>query len=286
MKHFFTALFFIVGFQQIIASPQMPDYLIYKGDTIPIFSNPLESYLEKNNLQNIDRGCNSSACNRGYIALWELTNNKLYLVEIKRCELIASAGVYTGLECEENKLSEILSYFQLRFKSQKIVADWYTGELISPQGRLIEYIHGGYLSKYEREEHFCIKDGTLTDSKIVNNKIKPELFDSFNYSLAVDTLFQNISKLDWKYLSDELICTDSYLITINKRGRVSKVKIEPLLNSKWEDFWYNFTMKDCRRSVFKSIRNLEISKYLKGKPKKMVVKISLEYINGELRLSY
>jgi len=138
MKNLITALLFLIVINHLDATPQIPDYLIYNGKTIPIFSNPLESYLEQNNFQAIDRGCNSSSCNRGYIATWELKNDSLFLVEIKRCGIMASAGVYTGLECDETKLSEVLSFLEKKFQSRETFTNWYYGELISPKGPLNE----------------------------------------------------------------------------------------------------------------------------------------------------
>lgn len=36
----------------VFATAQVPDYLIYKGDTTAIFSNPLEQYFERIRVNN------------------------------------------------------------------------------------------------------------------------------------------------------------------------------------------------------------------------------------------
>ncbi|MCH7523895.1 MAG: hypothetical protein IIC74_02510 [Bacteroidetes bacterium] len=273
MNRIFT-LILVFTFQFLSATPQISDYLIYNGKTIPIFSNPLESYLVLNGIKDIDRGCNSSSCWRGYIATWELENGKLYLVKIERCGIIQSAGVYTGLGCDQNKSSEILDFFIKTFKSQKTYADWFTGILIAPQGRIIEYTHMGYKSVYEQEQHFIIENGILNETETITNIIKPELYKQYNLALVQDTIFNAISKLNWKYLEEEFLCEDYYLIAINKKGKVSKVKYQPLLDSKWENFWYSFNSV-CRRRIKKSIKDLRFKKYLKGKPIKMEIKFDL-----------
>ncbi|PIX09846.1 MAG: hypothetical protein COZ75_04655 [Flavobacteriaceae bacterium CG_4_8_14_3_um_filter_34_10] len=38
--------------QNSFASPQMPDYVIYKGDTIPVYNLILEQYFEKTEKSN------------------------------------------------------------------------------------------------------------------------------------------------------------------------------------------------------------------------------------------
>jgi len=267
-------------------TPQIPDYLIYEGRMVELFTNPLEQYLERKGLKNIDRGCNSSACLRGYTAIWEIKEGKLFLVEIKRCGIIATAGVFTGLECEENEDSEILKYLNNEFNSKSMFAEWFSGNLLSPQGRIINYVHAGYKSKYEGEKHFEFKNGILRKIEKIKNEVKPELYDVYNRSLVIDTLFHNIKKLDWKHLEEEFVCVDEYSIKINKRGKVSKVWYENDFDSKWEKFWYNINDFGCRRKLRNSIKHLRFNEYLKGKPKNIIVQLDLDLYKGELRLMY
>lgn len=251
---------------------------------VELFTNPLEKYLEFKGQKEIDRGCNSSACWRGYTAIWELKNDKLFLVEIKPCGIIAVAGVFTGLECEEDQESEVLKYLKKEFKTKNIVADWYSGQLISPQGRLINYVHSGYKSQYEKEKHFEIINGALQSTNTINNEVKPELYDTYNKSLVRDTIFFKIAELDWKTLESEYSCIDEYSVKVNKKGKVSKVWYETYFDSKSEKFWYNVKDLGCRRRVRKSIKKLRFAKYLKGKPKEIIVRLNLDLFEGELRL--
>lgn len=284
MKKILIAFVSVIFFAELNASPQIPDYLIYNGKTVELFTNPLEQYLEMKGLKEIDRGCNSSACWRGYTAIWELKNGKLYLAEIKPCGIIAVAGVYTGLECGENESSKVLNYLNNEFKTKNIFADWYTGELLSPQGRLIHYVHMGYESSYEKEMRFEIENGTLIKTETIENEVKPELYELYNRSLVRDTLFHYIAKLDWKKLEDEYLCVDEYSIKVNKRGKVSKVWYNTYFDSKWEKFWYNFNDFGCRRRLRKSIKNLNFKNYLKGEPERIIVRLNLDINEGKLIL--
>ena len=278
---FFVFVFFFINLN---ASPQIPDYLIYNEKTVELFSNLLEQYLELKGQKEIDRGCNSSACSRGYIAVWELKDGKLFLVEIKSCGVIAVAGVFTGLECGENENSKVLNYLNSEFKTKNIFAEWFSGELLSPHGRLIDYAYMSYGSTFEKEKHFEIANGVLLKIETIENKIKPELYEIYNHSLVIDTLFRYIAKLDWKHLKEEFLCEDKYSIKINKKGIVSKVWYESDFNTKWEKFWYNVNDFGCRRRIKKSIKHLRFNKYLKGELKEIVVRLDLGLHEGELRL--
>ena len=128
---------------------QAPDLLIYQGDTLALFANPLEPYLEakgERTLNNFELPLTSTACYRGYQATWELVDRKLYLVSVRR-------------GCMGDKVE----YFHLEaeFGSNKAFADWVNGTLISPQGKLIHYIHSGYQSLYERELNLYFERGIL-----------------------------------------------------------------------------------------------------------------------------
>ena len=277
-------LLLLVLFNFSKATPQTPDYLIVDRQLIPIFSNPLELYLAQQGISDIDRGCNASACTRGYVATWELKNDKLYLVKIEQCGLIVAAGVYGGLDCDEEERSAVLKYFDEAFEGKNSQASWFTGEIVAPQGRLIEYIHAGYETKFERDKVFSFVDGQLKGVKTQENEVKPALYEQYNYELAQDSLFHYISKLDWQQLQEDSSCTDFYLITVNKRGKVTRVKYEPLLDTKWENFWYAFSYAKCTRIIKRSVKGLRLRDYMKGVPEKMEIKLGLDYENERLLL--
>jgi hypothetical protein len=104
---------------------------------------PLEPYLAvPDNAQRFrsyqPEGAGCTALWRNYLGSWEIKNQKLYLTkfEINACS-------------EEHKKSIPLDKL-FPGKSQPVLADWFSGYLVIPQGKLLQYVHMGYESRYER----------------------------------------------------------------------------------------------------------------------------------------
>ncbi|MEQ9229545.1 MAG: hypothetical protein RIF46_02610, partial [Cyclobacteriaceae bacterium] len=282
-----STLFVVIVFfwNASMATPQVGDLLIYRGDTLVLFSNPLEEYIQLNNLH-LDRGCNASSCNRGYIATWKIQDNKLVLIHIEKCGVLTSAGVISGLECEQED-SELVKFFNTKLDEADFFADWVTDTLTSPNGRILKYVHAGYESLFEHEIHFEISNGLLVNIDTIKNDISdPELIRRYNLGLVADTVFHSLSQLNWEELEGERLCADFYLITINKRGRVSKVMYQRYDESYWQYFWYNQNDFGCRRRLKKQLRNLNFSKQLKGTERQIIeIELNLNYSNGQLTRS-
>jgi len=87
----------------------------------------------------------STGCWRGYIGTWEIKNSQLFLI---------------GLSGENYKLKEETIIF----------ADWFSGELIVPEGNVLTPIHAGFCTVYEQEQRITIKRGLVVDSSLVDNR--------------------------------------------------------------------------------------------------------------------
>lgn len=158
MKSFFSLLlFFSTIFPlNLQATAQFPDILFYKGKTLDLFSNPLESYFSKKHPKPTELLQGKCTANwRGYVASWKIENGFLYLVE-----------VVEGT-CGNNPQS----IFSKIFPDQKnpIQATWFTGTLRVPQGKELQYYHMGYESIYEEDLFLEIKNGELVKAKTVKN---------------------------------------------------------------------------------------------------------------------
>lgn len=71
---------------KIFATAQYPDILIDGKDTVAIFSNPLERYLEKKQKRKFcgeKLSWTSTACYRGYQATWIILNDSLFLLNVR-----------------------------------------------------------------------------------------------------------------------------------------------------------------------------------------------------------
>ncbi len=50
-----------------------------------------------------------------------------------------------------------------------VFAHWYTGTLRVPDGKLLNYIHAGFGSEYERDILIQVEEGTVTETSIREN---------------------------------------------------------------------------------------------------------------------
>jgi|VirMetMinimDraft_7_1064189.scaffolds.fasta_scaffold30064_2 hypothetical protein len=147
--------------QDVSATAQIPDRLIYKGNTYHLHNNPLEVYFKENPRKRPEGDISSTALWRGYIATFEIKNQVLILIDLQ-------IQVYEHQEGKEAwrpnvALKSVLTEVVPEGDTFKI--DWCTEVLILPSGRLKNYVHRGYASTYERYVLLEMKAGVLTQSK-------------------------------------------------------------------------------------------------------------------------
>ncbi|GEM_PF-1046500 len=271
----------IIAGKYIYATAQVPDYLIYKGDTLPIFSNPLEQYFQKkgNRLLLDFVGCVSTACWRGYKAIWELKNDSLFLRQITSCHQNC------GIQTRDANL-------KLMFGTDRVFAKWFTGKIIVPQGKLVQYVHMGYASIYEKELHLFFRNGINTKEKVISNKKIIRKIEFRERKIAVekaiqDTLFAWFKTyIDWKTY---YFCDEKYILTFNPKGKLVGVQVDQEPQSFGEkiiNFWDNITIyRECRKLIRKILKPLDIS-YLNLPKQKFHVSFEVFFNNktGELEL--
>lgn len=216
----------------IFAAAQFGDILIEGKDTFELCSNPLELYFEIKKSRTIngeELAMTSNACYRGYRATWELRNDSLFLVKIRK-----------GCSSWGN---EEPIYFNLKseFGSDIVFAKWATGVFYSPRGGILKYVHAGYASIYEEEKYLFLNTGTidsvLTRSNIAyeKGKVKPT-----SKSLS-DTLSQiilhNIDSATISKFEDNVNVSVS--IKFNKEGKLESIVNE---NSNSSDSYFSRTV--------------------------------------------
>lgn len=281
MRHILTILIGILIGHFAFATGQVPDYLIYRGDTIAIFSNPLEQYFEQTGKRELPdfSGCGSTACWRGYKAIWELKNDSLFLRQITSCHNKC------GLEIRNANLEKM-------FGTNDVFASWFTGQIIAPKGKLVQYIHMGYGSVYEEEQIFKLNKGQLKSIKVKSNKKLTDKIYSQKKNweltkLSLDTIFYHIkNNIDWEQLDKgQHMCDDEYILTFNRNGKIKQVKFKPTWSTKKEkreDWWYNFTERKCRHKLKNSIKNLRLDYLIPEK--RFKIEIQLFYDSKEKKL--
>jgi hypothetical protein len=89
---------------------------------------------------------NSTACWRHYRGCWEVKDGRFYLTALE--------GKYRLVGTEP------------------LLADWFTGVIRIPRGKLLHYVHMGFGSVYEEELHIKIVRGIVTKTRTIDNREK------------------------------------------------------------------------------------------------------------------
>jgi hypothetical protein len=135
---------------------QIPEVLILDGvETTMTFCPPLPDRhprIVETQPEAILRGDVSSlilystACWRRYQGTWEIKDGRFYLVDLRG---------------------------QFRLEGQEpLLADWFSGVIRIPRGKMLHYVHMGFGSVYEQELHIKIERGAVVDSRVIDNRGK------------------------------------------------------------------------------------------------------------------
>lgn len=169
---------------------QQPEVLIYNGKQLEMISLPdLNGKLTP--------GFGSSTnLYRGYIGIWEIKDNKLYLNGRKESGFMKEPG--------------------------PIFADWVSQELHVWVGNVLEYKHAGFGSTYEEDWFFLIENGILQSIRTVNNieSYKQKAIDEINSATTKPVL----ARLYNKYLNP------------NKEFNTLSWLIDQSTGYRWQDY--------------------------------------------------
>lgn len=137
---------------------QIPESLIYQGEKRSMCTEPLNAFF-KTSREDLDFQWQHTACRRGYEGTWEISEEKLYLIELTG---ITKAGETVNLETLFPGFPE------------RVFADWYTGTARLPQGEMLEYIQGSYASIYERDLFIEFDKGVVAHTYTRENVAAPK----------------------------------------------------------------------------------------------------------------
>ena len=139
---------------------QVGDVISYLGETFSLHSNPLEQYFEAGHqrpkclAEEIEYTFTANW--RGYIAEWTIDNDILFMNNI------------TG---PKGKVSRAMS--ELFPDAQPpIEASWHTGKLRIPSGEMLQYVHTGYSTRFEKEIILHVKNRRVVKKKIKRRVIR------------------------------------------------------------------------------------------------------------------
>jgi Gram-negative bacterial tonB protein. len=229
-KYILTKLFIVTGFVVAFATPQVPDILIYKGDTISVYMNLLPDEFYKFNTTNISdfeyisrtlnvslfgnkKTCEPTSCGDGYRAMWKIIENQLYLI-----------GIYSCCYYKDSIKADLTSLFKERVIDGKIKADWITGNFTSLQGKRLLYDHSmATVGVYEYELEFYFVKGKLTKTKLYDNSKSRQSIYSQDQEKLNEHIYSNIN---WNILpkQDTMVRVIVEFVA-NENGFIDEVKI-------------------------------------------------------------
>ncbi len=151
---------------------QVPEKLIYGEQELSMCSEQLNVWLCTAG-RHLDLEANSSACWRGYIGTWKIINDRLYLVEFK-------GNSSNGMKLQ---LKDLFS-----LNPNKVFAHWYSGEIRCPYGKILDYVHMGFASTYEKDFYLKFSKGILISKRIITNG-EGEKNSRQGYAIKAFTIF-------------------------------------------------------------------------------------------------
>lgn len=150
-----------------LATAQVSDVLIVDGKEEPLNTNPLSPWLAANTDRRPRFESPHTANWRGYVATWEIAGGQLWLRKVDgyvrngtRPHVFEGRdGTKTTREIPNLEGRDVLPEM---FDGRKtVVAEWYTGTLIVPRGEIVDYVHMGYGSTFERYTIIWIRSGQV-----------------------------------------------------------------------------------------------------------------------------
>lgn len=133
--------FLLLFTSDLFATAQYPDKIYFEGKQYSLHSNPMEDYFEKYPDKKPKSGIVSSALWRGYVATFEILDEELYLKDI---EIMVSNPDKKYDYIFQSVIEQVVP------KGERLKIDWFTGLLVLPDGKLVNYVHMGYGSTYEK----------------------------------------------------------------------------------------------------------------------------------------
>ena len=284
MKWTLTAILITLVLTELIASPQVPDYIIYKNDTIPTYNLLVEQYLQTQKDDNgklfdlsfrnsIDGQLGTSMnCWRGYQAIYKIENDSLFVSAIIDCHSLENKN-----QTPNNYIKKI---FGDKVKNNKVFINWYSGNISFPSktkdNKILRW-DGVFERVFLYETVIKIENGKIIEISDETNYVDlVNGIDRMERDSISNILFDHIKKYKWTKL-DKFDCGERYTVVIGENGKVSDVvmtdyQTDELIEEHWDTKReYNF----CVNSVKKAVSKLQFD-ILKRKGKPTEEKVFIE----------
>jgi hypothetical protein len=228
---------------QAFGTAQIPDILIYKGKTLQLFNCPLD-YLGNPTLTHPltlfgSSSCFYTACYRNYVATWEINDKKLYLLSIRNAcygtsQDYVAVSYKSGVDTTGSEYADLKKLFPDKYEDGRVFADWVNYKLISPKGKLLYYIHDGFLSIFKKEIEFTIENGLLTNIKRLDNSKTIVSKYTKDTKLITEFIKKNINYNNLPK-SDEIIKVWVVVSGADDSGKINNAKIQRGFNEAYDN---------------------------------------------------
>lgn len=232
----FLLLFLLLFYYTANGTPQAPDYLFYEDNKLILRTgwghpSPLETYYSQNNIE-YPFEMLSTGNYRGFVAFWEVKNNKLYLREI-----------WVGIE--KHRATKFVKIPQTDTISSDtlIHASWFSGIIECDTYRLANY------KKYNITYYFQIREGNVIDIQALTYKDKKLINKNKRKNIRNKKLLkkENMLKMNDNYVSYYYRLHEKDTIVNKNEGGyfVGKNGVRPILlfydnkHTKWPYNWEN-----------------------------------------------
>ncbi len=143
---------FVLMLSQATGTAQEGDVLVVDSVEYRIHTTPLEPFFEAHpDLRPQSEGT-ASFLWRGYVAHWEISENRLFLTDV---QVPDQGPQYRGGFGYRSAMATVFP------EQHRVLADWFTGHMIAPSGKLLEYVHMGFASTYEKYTVFTVVKGLV-----------------------------------------------------------------------------------------------------------------------------
>lgn len=222
----FISFLLIISLQKGFSTAQIPDILIYKGDTFSVYLPYLPDEFYKldtvifdsieyiNRVLTVDlfakKTCISTDCGREYQARWEINDDQLYLT-----------GIYSCCYYHDSIKADLKTLFKDKFVNGKVKVDWLTTKIYYPEGKFLIHVEG--MSIYERDIELEFENGKLISIKTLDNSQTKQS----QYSQSQEKLNEFIySNIHWEQLP-KLDSTVRVVVQIvpNEDGVIENVEV-------------------------------------------------------------
>lgn len=152
---------------------QIAEKLRYQGEDLSICTTPLCDYFAMGG-SHPPFEYRYTALRRGYVGSWDIVNDRLYLIGL-------SGRLRDGAMLT---LATIFPDYP-----DRVFAHWYSGTMRIPKGKLIEYVHMGFSSTYERDLLIEVEQGLVLGTRVRDNGTAGPDHAAEGYKIGAVTVF-------------------------------------------------------------------------------------------------